>query len=130
MENYNYSKSADEIIDEIDDLLPEINIEKGLANCVSDSDFYIEIFTDFTNLDIKDALEKLLETNNSLDYCTRIHGFKSNAYCVGATALGDLAYEMEKMSREGLPEEIRTLQSALFEKYDRICLCFREITQD
>ena len=67
--------------------------------------------------------EELLEYSRQSDcknYCIRIHGFKNTAYSIGAKELGDLAYEMEKLSREGLPEEIKELQEQLFEKYDRL----------
>ena len=129
MENYTTSDSADEIIEALRGRLPEINIEKGLATCMGDEDFYVELFTDFINLKIKDMLTKFLEENDYNNYCIRIHGFKNNAYSVGAAALGDLAYEMEKMSRESLPEEIKELQASLFAQYDRICVCFRELIQ-
>jgi dienelactone hydrolase len=98
-------KTAIEIIREMIGKLPEINIDKGLATCVDDEDFYIELFTDFVNLDIKEQLVRFMDANDHDNYCIRIHGFKNNAYSVGATALGDLSYEMEKISREALTEE-------------------------
>ncbi len=108
------------VIEKIKGALPEINTESGLATCVGDEDFYLEIFTDFTELKIKEELVKFMEADDHDNYCIRIHGFKNSAYSVGATALGDLSFEMEKLSREGLPEEIKKMQASLFEQYDRI----------
>ena len=56
-DNYGTEKAAIEIIREMIGKLPEINIDKGLATCVDDEEFYIELFTDFVNLDIEPELE-------------------------------------------------------------------------
>ena len=130
MEYNEITKPSDIIIKDISENLPEINIVKGLATCIGDEDFYVELFTDFVNLDIKEQLNRFLNENDHDNYCIRIHGFKNNAYSVGAMELGDLSYEMEKLSRESLPDEIRTLQNSFTKKYDRICTCFRQIAQD
>ncbi len=122
-------EGSDNLIEIIRRRLPEIDVDKGLKTCIEDEDFYIELFTDFSKLKIKDELIKFLGENDFNNYCIRIHGFKNNAYSVGAVKLGDLSYEMEKMSREGLPEEIKAMQNSLFEQYDRICSCFNEITK-
>ena len=100
---------------------PELDFEKGIANCGGEEEFYLEIFNDFTELKIKSQLEGYLERMDYKNYCIAIHGFKNNAYSVGATALGDLAYEMEKMTRESMPENIGEYQKKLFEQYDRYC---------
>jgi len=129
MENYVFEKTSIEIIREMIGKLPEINIDKGLATCVDDEDFYIELFTDFVNLDIKEQLVRFMDAEDHDNYCIRIHGFKNNAYSVGATVLGDISYEMEKISREALTEDLKKLQTTLFEQFDRICLVFNQIVQ-
>lgn len=85
-----------------------------------------EGFEDFVKLPIKEELASYFKEGDYKNYCIRVHGFKNNAYSVGAKALGDLAYEMEKRTLEGLPEEIEELQSRLFEQYDRICLQYNK----
>lgn len=100
---------------------PEIDFEKGLTNCGGDEEFYLEIFRDYTNLPIKTELRELLAKKDFKNYCVAIHGFKSNSYAVGAMELGDLAYEMEKMTRESMPENLEEYQKRLFEQYDRYC---------
>lgn len=101
--------------------LPEINFEIGLATSSGDEAFYLELLQDFTEMPIKEELAKCLEKMDHKNYCVRIHGFKSSAYSIGAKTIGDLAFEMEKLSREGLPGELEALQKQLFEQYDRIC---------
>ncbi len=121
------SNSPDRIVNEIRTQLPEIDINKGLSICVDDKEFYIEMFTCFVNLPIKEELSSYLAAGNYNDYCIRVHGFKNNAYSIGANALGDLAAKMQDMSKTGLPKEIIEAQTSLFEQYDRICDVFNKI---
>ena len=101
--------------------LPQINFEAGISVCNGDKEFYMEIFRDFTKLPIKRELSDYLEKKDINNYRIRIHGFKNNAYSVGANELGDLAYEMEKIAKNGTIDGIDILQEQLFEKYDIIC---------
>ncbi len=120
--------SADDAADELGRCLKEIDLEKGLMFCGGDKEFFMECFGDFVALTIKDELNSCLNENDYKNYCVNVHGFKNNAYTIGATALGDLAYEMEKLSREGFNENIPAMQDKLFADYDRICDVYEEIT--
>lgn len=117
-----------DVFSELQKALPEFNFETALAICSGDKEFYLELVSDFTKLSIKEELTKYLNEGNYGDYCIRIHGFKNNAYSIGAKEVGDLAFEMEKHTREGFAEGICDLQEKLFEKYDRICLQYNDVT--
>lgn len=119
--------SGERILQELQDRLAEINVHAGLNTCSGDVEFYLELLQDFTQLNIKEELEEYLRTDDSKNYCIRIHGFKNNAYSVGAKELGDLAYEMEKMSGKALTGEVINMQSNLFAQYDKICCVYKEI---
>lgn len=105
--------------------LPEVDLNRGLEFCSGDEEFYLEILSDFVKLPIVEELEKYSEMKDYKNYCIRIHGFKNNAYCVGATEMGDMAYEMEKKSREEFAEDLPELQRELFEKYRRVCSIYQ-----
>ncbi len=107
--------------------LPQIDFYTGLTNCAGDEDFYLEIMQYFVDLPIKTQLEKYYKNGDYKNYCIKIHGFKNNAYTVGAMALRELAFEMENMSRNELTEEILEKQSEFFKQYDSLCLVYREI---
>ena len=107
--------------------IPEINIETGLITCIGDEEFYLELLNDFMGNTIKEELMVHMDNGDYKNYCIRIHGFKNNAYSIGASELGDLAYEMEKLSREGIGDRLIELQKEFFEKYDSICLRMKEI---
>ncbi|MBQ7925808.1 MAG: response regulator [Lachnospiraceae bacterium] len=115
---------------ELQERLPEINVHAGLKTCSGDAEFYWELLQDFSQLSIKEELNGYWETKDNKNYCIRIHGFKNNAYSIGAMELGDLAYKMEKMSGENLPDELMSMQMSLFEQYDRICYIYQEITKE
>ncbi len=120
MEEHQWSLS------ELEERLPEIDFEKGLTACGEDEELYLELFGDFVILPIKDELLKYMNSGDYKNYCIVIHGFKNNAYSVGARPLGDLAYEMEKLTREGFAEEVAGLQEQLFAQYDKICRVYME----
>ncbi|MBR4084073.1 MAG: response regulator [Lachnospiraceae bacterium] len=108
-------------------LLPEIDTSTGLATCSGDTSFYMELLQDFIVLPIKAELHNFLEQLDAANYCIRVHGFKSSAYSIGAKALGDLAYQLEQLSRESSWESIPTLQTELFKQYDHICSIIRSL---
>ncbi len=110
--------------------LPEINYRAGIMNCGGDEDFYLEIFHDFVRLPIKEELNGFLKKQDYKNYCIKVHGFKNNAYTIGASALGDLAYEMECVTKEDAPEDIQEMQICLFEQYDRIRQQYCEAATD
>ncbi|MBQ8177389.1 MAG: response regulator [Oscillospiraceae bacterium] len=120
-------KSADEIIQLLAEKLPEIDTVTGLEACINDKEFYIELLTDYTNLNIKTELDELLKSGDSKNYCVKIHSFKTSSYSIGAMQIGDLALEMEKMSKECLNDEIGEKQKELLKQYDRICTKINEV---
>lgn len=120
-------KSAAEAIEEFNKLLPEIDVKKGLTFCADDKDFYVECLGDFYSLTIKADLNSAMEEKDYNRYCVYVHGFKNNAYTIGATELGDLALDMEMLVKEGQLETIPDKQNELFSRYDRICKVYEEI---
>ncbi len=120
-------KTAGELIQLLAEKLPDIDTAKGLEACIDDKEFYIDLLTDYINLNIKAELDEMLKLNDSQNYCIKIHSFKSSSYSIGATQIGDLAYKMEKISREGLNDEITEMQKELFRQYDRICTKINEV---
>lgn len=120
-------KTQEEILDELRESLPELNVESGMELCCNDTDFYLELFSDYVNLPIKDDLVRCLNDGNFKDYGTHIHGFKNNSYSVGADELGRFAFEMEKLAKAGNMDEIPEMQKKLFEMYDKVCSQYSKI---
>ena len=114
--------------------LPDLQIRKGLELCSGDTDFYLELLGDFTKLQVKKELLQYLDENHFKNYAIRVHGFKNNSYSIGAIKIGDLAFEMEKLSKsislsEGEEKEnekaaLLEMQQQLFVLYDEMCQVF------
>ena len=126
-EKKNTNLSPEEFLERLEQELPELDLEEGLTTSVGNEELYMELVEEFVKLRIKKELERFYEESDYKNYCILIHSFKNNAYSIGAKKLGDLAFELEKRTREGLPEEIVVLQRFLFEHYDRICEKYNEI---
>ena len=124
------SKAAvEQILNKMKWELPELDTEAGLTVCGGKEMLYMELMDEFINMNFEQELTVFYSTGDYKNYCVKIHGFKNNAYSVGAKKLGELAFEMEKRTREGLPEEVIILQNRLFEQYDRICENYRNIVK-
>lgn len=107
--------------------LPELNYEAGLNTCMGDEDFYLELLTDFSELPIKEELSKLLADKDAANYAIQVHGFKNNAYTIGAKEIGDLAYELEKLTKAADWTNVPELQDQMFRLYDSVCERFNAI---
>lgn len=114
-------------LNEIKAALPEFDFEAALKICMGDEDFYLELFQDFSELPIEEELVKYITESDAKNYCIRIHGFKNNAYSVGAKQLGDLAYEMEKRTKQGSFDGVLQMQTELLGEYKRICAVYAGI---
>ena len=100
---------------------PEIDFDAGMLTCGGDEALYAELFRDFVELEIVDQLQQFYEKGDFKNYCIRIHGFKNSAYSIGAKEIGDLAFEMEQMTREEFPEELQTVWNKWMERYMDLC---------
>ena len=110
-------------------LVPELNISAGFATCSGDEDFYLELIHDFVCLPIKQELQFYQEKQDYKNYCIRIHGFKNNAYSIGLREQGDMAYELERLTKEGFSEQVKDLQEQLFKKYDAFRTAYHKVTE-
>lgn len=107
--------------------LPELDYKAGLTTCAGDRDFYLELLKDFTELPIKEELSRYLKDKDLENYCIRVHGFKNNAYTVGAGEIGDLAFELEKITKDSEFKKVPELQRHMFELYDSVCRRYKEV---
>ena len=109
------------LLERLHKALPEIDTNMGLSICSGDTAFYKELLQDFVVLPIKTELSNFQANQDAANYCIRVHGFKNNAYSIGAKRLGDLAYQLEQLSRNNDLSSIPDLQTQLFAQYDHIC---------
>ena len=124
-------KEADpaEVLEILAKKLPQLDQKTALTYCDNDAGFYVELLQDFTQLPIVEELREQIAKNDHIGYHVRIHGFKNSAYMVGAVELSDLAYEMEKLTKNGFSDGLSEMQKDFTEQYERICAQFREAVE-
>ena len=115
----------EEMFEELKVVLPELDYSVVDSICCGDVAFYMEIFRDFVALPIKSELNKFYSDKDAKNYCIKVHGFKNNAYTIGAKALGDMAFKLEGITRAGDVETIESIQNEMFVEYDRICEAYK-----
>ena len=114
-------------VEEIKKRYPKLDVEAGFTTCGGDEAFYMELLQDITRLPIKEELIGYEKERDYKNYCIRIHGFKNNAYSVGLQELGDLAYRLEKLTKEDFSDETGELQKLFFEQYDEFCCAYESV---
>lgn len=119
--------TKEEYYDAVCGNLPELDYKMGLTTCAGDTEFYLELLKDFTELPIKEELNRFLKEEDAKNYCIRVHGFKNNAYSVGAKEIGDLAYQLEKITKDSDFNRVPELQAHMFELYDSVCRRYEEV---
>ena len=115
------------VIERLAKEIPQLDIAAGMRTSSGDEAFYLELLQDFAQLSIKEELKNYQNCQDFKNYCIRIHGFKNNAYSVGLQEQGNLAYEMEQLTREAFSGKVSDLQTELFQKYDEFCAAFHKI---
>ena len=95
-----------------------IDRELGIQYCGTE-ELYDEILKDFYLLidDKSSKIQTLLEENNIHDYTIEVHALKSTARMLGATALSELAFEMEMAGKENNVDLLNEKTPVLLEMY-------------
>lgn len=91
--------------------MPEgFSYQSGLANFDGDETVYRETLVLFAELwkERKESLRQFLEKENMAEYAILIHAIKGDARTLGASALGELAYEQEMKAKGGKIEAVRS----------------------
>ncbi len=113
------------VFEKIKERLPQIDFETGMMMCGGDEEFYVELFGDYVKLSVKEELLKYGNEKDYKNYCIRVHGFKSTSYSLGIKYIGDLAFEMETLTKESFSDEIYEMQEKLFRMYDDVCTQYK-----
>ena len=109
--------------------LLEINHELGLSYCLNMESLYKEVLAKFysQSKEYLPQLDKYVETQDWKNYSIIVHGLKSSALNIGASAFSKLSLEHELASKQGntefviknYPMYIKTLK-ALLDKVEGI----------
>ncbi|MCR5626796.1 MAG: response regulator [Lachnospiraceae bacterium] len=105
-----YETSESEEPESDDELLiPGIDIEKGMAYCQNDMEFYISLLGEY----IRDAEEKINSLNSIFEklelknYEIRTHAIKSTSRMIGAINMSERAQRLEEAAESGNTDYIK-----------------------
>jgi len=93
----------------------ELDVAVGLEYSMDNKDFYMDILDTYIE-ETTEELEQMdehLANGDMLQYATLVHAIKSSSRLIGATNLGEVAYDMELRAKEGNAEYIASKHDAL-----------------
>lgn len=109
-----------------------VKIEQGLAYSGEDRDFYVEMLSDYAESreERSRELEELLEKKDLAGYQICVHSLKSVSKMIGADAIAEKAYALEKASGDGDEEFIRENHADLLESFDKLATMITYVTKE
>ncbi len=99
----------------------DFNVEEGLEYAVGNKNFYLEtldIYKDEVTRNM-DLMNGYLEAGDMPNYATLVHAMKSNSKLIGAQALSEMAFEMEKRSKADDLEYVKAHHEELTELFHK-----------
>jgi len=93
----------------------ELNVEEGLEYSMNNKEFYVGILDAYLE-ETAGELQQMDEFATSGDmpsYATLVHAIKSSSRLIGASLLGEEAYDLELRAKEGNTDYIREHHDAL-----------------
>ncbi len=116
----------EEVIDEMNsedgiDNIKIIDMNKAMTYCCGDKTFFRQMLKEFVQMPIKEQLNEFFEKNDHKNYSIKVHSFKNSSYTIGATEIGDIAFKLEQLTKNGFSESVPGLQEEMFVKYDAVC---------
>lgn len=99
-----------------------VDVNAGREFAMNNEEFYRETIKIYLEegVEKRGEAEAALEKGDMLAYSTLVHMLKSNSRLVGASRLGDLAFDLEMKSKEGDAEYCRAHQEALTDEYVKV----------
>ena len=109
----------------------EIDVKSGIVNCDTAEDYTeaLEVYTASIK-EKADEIEKFVDDANVSMYTLRVHSLKSMSRLIGASELGDQAYELELAGKRGDIDTICKKTPKLIEKYRKLYTVFRRILDE
>ena len=109
-----------------------IQIEQGLAYSGEDRDFYIEMLTDYADSkeDRISELEQMLAKKDWNGYQICVHSLKSVSKMIGADAVAEKAFELEKASGERDEGFIGENHEEFIKSFDKLATMITYLTKE
>lgn len=95
----------------------ELNVAEGLEYSMDSEEFYIEILRTYLE-ETQDELNQMdahLASGDMNEYATLVHAIKSGSRLIGASNLGEEAFDLEMKSKDGDIDYVRSKHDHLKE---------------
>lgn len=112
-------------------IIPDIDVEAGLALCGNSTDAYLAVLKTFmeTAPESIERIERFSRDRNYKDYVTEVHGLKSSALAIGAKGLSEMARQLEMAGRGEDYKQISYETPTLIAKYTEIAENIKPFTE-
>lgn len=107
-------------ISELSQILPEIDIQSGIAYCDGSEEFYIELLKDYSSSERIEELEKFYNAECWTDYKISVHSLKSVSRTLGFNELGNMAEKLQFAAEKFDIEYIDNNHCILIEKLSKV----------
>ncbi len=94
-----------------------LDTETGLAYCMNDDSFYMEMLAEYVKNDRSCELDGFLEKGDFENYRITVHAVKSTSLTIGATRISDLARALEMACKGGDYDYVRLHHKAFVDEY-------------
>lgn len=97
----------DSRLENLKNVIPDIDFEKGINYCAGDEEFYIDVLSDYVAENRKAEMEELFASENYADYAVEVHALKSTSRTLGLEKMGNLAEKLEHAAKDGNIEYVK-----------------------
>ncbi len=104
----------------LEERFPYLNVEDGMAYCMNNEDFYLDIIETFINEDKRKLLEKEYSSSDWNSYQVHMHALKSTSLTIGANELSEHVKALELAVKEGNYSFVREHHVQVMREYDKL----------
>ena len=101
----------------LEERFPALNTRKGMAYCMNDEAFYLEMINEYLRSDKREVLEQEYTDEDWVNYQVHIHALKSTSLTIGAEVLSGHAKALERAAKDADDAYIREHHSEVMEEY-------------
>lgn len=116
-ESSDNDNAGNDVLSELTNLLPSINLKIALPYCCDDVELYIDVLRQFAESTRLEEMQEQFKAENFEDYRINAHSLKSTSLSVGLEGLSERARASEFAIKSGNIEYAKFSHSELMEMY-------------
>lgn len=120
----------EDVLDQLDQELPEMDQESGLSFCGDLEDLYVEIMQDYIDSDMSAQLTDFLAAEDWKNYQIQVHALKSTSLTIGLADLSAEAKELEFACKDSNFGLVKEKHGALMAHYKKVVDTIKKAIED